>query len=495
MSQTTESSRIGSGGLLLGLAKLVFLVAAYATSIALTHLISPTTFGRYYVVARLIAVPNMVIIQTLLFAVSRPMAAERAAGFPSYGALRRRGIRLALGLGGVTAAAFFVAAPLLGEVLTDSLLVPAIRVVAPISLLYALYAVNIGTLNATRRFSLQASLDIFMAVAKASLIVGAAVAGMGLAATLGGFTVASGLALLLSIVLVMRARPAGAGMSGGGAPPMATFAGILIVFTLAVNFLQSADVLILKHFASTRAELDAVGYYSTAQQVALVPYSLMNAVSLLMFPLIASLHAASDEGRVRVYVRETAKLCLLLLTFMSVVGSACADEIQALLFPSAYGAAASNLRYLVWGFSGYSFAVTTAWIFNSSERSRVAVSLVLLPLLLVFVGAAALIPSSFTAGAAVSVAVAGGVATVVALAALWWKFRAAIPVAYALKIALAVAAVVGAAQLWPAVDGVGLVGKVLVLVKLAVLSGLFVALVVATRAVTLRDIRELRRAG
>ena len=73
---------VGSGGLLLGLAKLVFLVAAYATSIALTHLISPTVFGRYYVVARLIAVPNMVIIQTLLFAVSRPMAAQREAGLP-----------------------------------------------------------------------------------------------------------------------------------------------------------------------------------------------------------------------------------------------------------------------------------------------------------------------------------------------------------------------------------------------------------------------------
>jgi O-antigen/teichoic acid export membrane protein len=437
----------------------------------------------------------MVIIQTLLFAVSRPMAAQREAGFPAYGALRRRGIRVALALGGVTAAAFFAGAPLLGDVLSDVHLVPAIRVVAPISLLYALYAVNIGTLNATRRFSLQASLDIFMAVSKASLIVGAAAAGMSLAVTLGGFTVASGLALLLSIVLVMRARPAGAGMSGGDAPPMARFAGILIAFTLAVNFLQSADVLILKHFASTRAELDAVGYYSTAQQVALVPYSLMNAVSLLMFPLVASLHAASDEGRVRLYVRETAKLCLLLLTFMSVIGSACAEEIQALLFPSAYGAAASNLRYLVWGFSGYSFAVTTAWIFNSSERSHVALSLVLVPLLLVFGGAALLVPSLFTAGAASSVAVAGGVATVVALAALWWKLRVAIPVAYALKIAIAVVAVVGVAQIWPAGDGVGLVGKLLVLVKLTALSGLFVGLVVVTRAVTLKDIRGLRRAG
>jgi O-antigen/teichoic acid export membrane protein len=483
---------LGGGGAWLGLAKLWFLLTSYAISIALTHLLLPDAVGRYSVVTRLVAVPNMVLIYTVLFSVSRPMAADFDRGVPSYHELRRRGLRLGALLGGVVSVTFFALAPVFASVLGDDVLVDPIRVVAPISLVYALYATNLGTLNAVRRFRRQAALDIAMAASKAALIIGAAAAGLGLSATLGGFTVASVLALALSVAMV-----AGLGPPGGGrerAASMAGFAGVLILFTTVVNLLQSVDLLVLKSFAATQADEDAMGFYASAQWVALVPYSLMNAVALLMFPLVAAIDQERERDKVRRYLGETAKVSILLLAFMSSIGSACASDIQALLFPKAYGVAGDWLRRLVWGFSGYSLCVTIAWVFNSARQSKVAVALVLVPLVTVFVAELLTVPVAFAGGASLSVAIAGGVAALAALAALAWRFGATVPLLHVLKIAAAVSAVEIVARLWPEVSSGGLVGKLAIVAKLGVLAAVFVGVVLTTKAVTAREIRELRRA-
>ena len=304
MSEKRESTKLGTGGPLLGLAKLAFLVAAYVTTLALARLFEdPAILGQYNVVARLIAVPNMVIIQTLLFAVSRPMAAQFDRGTPSYVALRRRGMQLAVGLGGATSITFFVGADVLAEQLRDVDLVAPIRAVAPVSLFYAFYAVNIGTINATRRFAWQAGLDIFMAFSKATLIITGAALGLSLAVTIGGFSVAAAMALSVSAFGLwrMRLREQVRADPTVETPPMAEFAGMLILFTAATNLLLSADLLLLKRMTAFDQQT-LVGVYSSAQLVALVPYSLLAAVSLLMFPLIATLSASGDIERLRGYV-------------------------------------------------------------------------------------------------------------------------------------------------------------------------------------------------
>ncbi|RMG95093.1 MAG: lipopolysaccharide biosynthesis protein [Deltaproteobacteria bacterium] len=484
------TSSLGRSGALLGVAKLWFLVSAYAITVGLTHLVPPSVYGRYYVVARIVAVPNLVLVYTMLFAVSRPMAAQFEAGVPAYFALRRRGVKLAAGLGGVVSLAFFAAAAPLARLLRDADLAAPLAVVAPISLVYALYAVNLGTLNALRRFPFQASLDIFMATTKAALILGAAAAGASLAAVVGGFTAASVLSLLLSVLLVARVGPpAGADRSVQKAPPMAGFAGALVVFTICVNLLQSADVLIVKRYVAS----DLVGFYSSAQQVALVPLSLMNAVSLLLFPLVASLEGSGDRTKVAAYLSETMRVATLLLAFMASVGAAAAPEIQALLFPRAYGTAAGDLRLLVWGFSGIGFAITMAWVLNSTGRTRPALIVVALPLLAVGGLGLALVPAMGTAGAARTVLVAGGFAYVAAAWVLRRTFGARVPAAGYLKVAVCAVAVTAVAAVLPPMSGAGVAGKLLIVARLALLAAVFLGTAFVLRALTPDDLRRLRR--
>jgi stage V sporulation protein B len=484
-----KATGLGKGGLSLAVAKLFFLVTGYAVSIALTRLVPPATFGLYRVVSDLVAVPNMVLIQSLLFAVSRPMSAEFGAGLPSYAGLRRRGFRMALGLGGVVTGVLLLGADLLAtHLLGDPGLATPLRVVAPIPLIYAAYAVNVGTLNATRRFHHQAALDIFMAATKTSLIVGTAALGLGLAEILGGFTAASAMAFALSISFVAWTRPPSAGRGNSDLPPMAKFTGALLVFTGAVNLLVAMDLLTLQRFAVGAAAKDAVGFYSSANLVARVPYSVMVAVSLIMFPLIATLSAQEDRAQISRYVAGTAKVCVVLLTFMSAVAAAAAPEVQRLLFPAAYGGAAAELRFLVWGLSGYSLAVTVAWICNSNGRSSTALALVAAPLLTVAGLAQVLVPGHFTQGAAIAVAAAGAAGAMAALWVLHRAFDARLAPGFVLKIAAGVALVELAARAW--MPG----GKLGILAKLLALAVVFVGTVAATRAVTLAEVRGLRRA-
>lgn len=485
---STPARGLGTGGISIGFAKLFFLIAGYAVSIYLTQLVSPATYGDYNVLSQFITVPNMVLIQTLLFAVSRPMSAEYGAGLPSYDGLRRRGFRVAAGFGGLVSAVLFLGADLIAAwFLKDPALADPLRIVAPIPLIYAVYAVNVGTVNATRRFQLQASLDIFMAATKAGLIIGAAALSLGLTWILGGFTLASLLAFGLSIVFVTLSRPKSAGGVAGPLPPMANFAILLAVFTAGVNVLQGFDLFLLKRYALTAAQDDALGFYSSAQLIARVPYSLMNAVSLVMFPLIATLHASRDHAEISRYVGATARVCVLLLAFMSSVGASAAPEVQRLLFPAAYADAANELRLLVWGMSGYSLTITAAWIFNSVHRSRIALALILVPLVAVAGLGLGLVPTRFTSGAAIAVASAGALAGTISLIALTRSFAARVPLLFFVKVAVAAIAVELAARAWlPA-------GKLMILVKLAALALVFIAVAVATKALDLREVKALRR--
>ncbi|MBL4685641.1 MAG: oligosaccharide flippase family protein [Nannocystaceae bacterium] len=490
MSSKSIAGKSLGGGAWLGLAKLWFLVAGYGLNVALTHLIAEGTYGQYQTVARAVAIPNMVIIYTVMFAVSRPLSAEFADGVPNYAAIRRNGLRLAAVLGIAATGTMLLVAPVLAGWRNDDSLTAPLRVVAPISIIYALYAVNIGTLNATRRFSSQAMLDITMATLKSGFIALAAGLALGLTWIVAGFTAAAGSAFLLSLFLVARARPQTTPTTG--APPMAGFAAALILFTLVLNVLQSSDLLILSSFSTTAALKAETGYYSSAQLIAWVPYSLMNAVALVAFPLVASITESGDREQIKRYVRAAAMTAFTLLAFMSVVAAAAASEVQSLLFPSAYAAAAEHLQLLVFGFSGYSFANTVAWMCNSAGEKRAALAIVAVPLLTAIPLAFLLCPGQHAHGAAIAVVVAGGAASVAGLTALRYVFGVQPPWMHLLKLAAAVGAVFLLGAIVP-VPTAGLIGKIAIVGKLSLLSATFIAVAFGTKAVTIAQLKALRR--
>ena len=267
---------------------------------------------------------------------------------------------------------------------------------------------------------------------------------------------------------------------------MLELAGALIVFTLLTNMLLSVDLFVLKHFAVNDVQRAAVGYYSGAQYVSQVPYSLLNAMSLLLFPLIATLHAEAREEEIRRYVTQAARVTLVMLCLMSTVAASAASGVLELLFPSTYLQASTELRLLVIGYSGYSLTVTVAWMLNSSERTRVAVCIVVIPLVLAAVGAWLGAASLGSVGVAGAVFCAGAVAVVVSLLALRLIFGAGLGWAWSLRLAATVASTAGAGSLWTPSGTLEILGK------LFALTIVFGAVGVAIRVVSVAELKELR---
>jgi hypothetical protein len=118
-----------------------------------------------------------------------------------------------------------------------------------------------------------------------------------------------------------------------------------------------------------------------------------------------------------------------------------------------------------------------------------AIGLVLSVLAVVGIAARLWVPGEFDLGAARAVALAGAGGLVLSFAALRTSFGSSLPLLWSLKVGIAVAAVVGIGGLWaPA-------GKVMILAKLVVLTASFGLAIAGSRAVTLAEIKELRRAG
>jgi O-antigen/teichoic acid export membrane protein len=490
--------RLAASGLWLGVAKVTFLIAGYATSVVLSRLVEPTIFGNYGVLARLVAIPNMVIVQSLSFAVSRPLANEYLQGMPSYFALRRRGFRMALLLGGLFGLGLWLGAGLISDQLHDETLALPLRLLAPISLLYALYAVNVGTLNAARSFLRQAGLDIFMACTKASLIIGAAALGWGLSGLSGAFTLASAAALALSVLLVRSTRPT-AKNHASETPGLGSLVLALLATTAAAQVLLSTDILLLKAFATDANARASVGFYAGAQLVAMVPYSLLNAVNLLVFPLIASLNAldpAHAQARRR-YVSRTIEAMLLLIGGLAAVLSGGAQQVATIIFPASYGQAAEDLRWLAFGYSGYALGLNAVWILNSAGMARQALLLVVAVL-----GVAAslhfvLIPDFAHRGADMAVLASGIFAALLGVIALARTFgaRPAGMTFFKIAAATALTTVIGFlladwtpfAGLWPQ--------RILGLLELAGLFAFYLAFIVGSKAVSREFIAEIRGKG
>ncbi len=397
-----------SGVTLLAIAKLNFMVAAYATTLVLTRLVDPTTFGSYNVVARWIAVPNMVLVQSIMYAVSRPLAAEYEQGMPSYVALRRRGFSLALGIGVPIAIAMFALAPWLAARANDPELTSAFRIVAPICAVYAVYAVNVGTLNARQHFGFQAALDIVMALSKAGLTIAAAAIGLSLAGMFGGFTLASVFSLVCSAAFIQRLGKPPSASAMRNAPTMTGYLLLLMAFTAGSNALSMTDITVLKFLARTPDEHTAVGFYSSAQLVALIPFLIMNALSGFAFPMVASLSNHADVGFRRAYVSRVVTFALVLLVFMSTVAGATARGVQLLLFRAEYAEAAPGLTLMVWGYAGFGLLSVSCWILSSARESIAAFGSMIVTAI-VFGASAHVLANAFGAAAMPAIVLGVGV--------------------------------------------------------------------------------------
>jgi len=385
------------GALLLTGAKLWFLVSGYALVFALARLLRREgvgEFGDYRVVAAVVNPLNAVLITGTLQAVSRFVAADPARTAAVRAAAWRVQAGLALLLGG----GLFLGAPALARFLHDDALAPRFRLVVPVVVAYAFYAVEVGTLNGRRRFAPQAALDVTFSTLKLAAMIALAALGFGVEGALIGFSIAAVAILPVSMAL---ARPREGERVG---PPCASadlfrFQAALLAFTLGVSLFLHSDLFLVKRLASGDRDA-AAAWYSAAQDLARAPYQALVGGLLALFPVTARAAAAGDRAEARRSFEAAARYGFLFVLGTETLLAADPRGAVRVLFPERFLPAASALPILSGAMAVFALFMIAATAVTGLGRGRLAAAMAGTTLVVSVACGALLVPRLGRSGAA-----------------------------------------------------------------------------------------------
>jgi len=432
----------GRGALFIGFAKAFFMLAGFLQRVLLARVVSPAEYGAFSVVNNAVSTVNNTMVQGTIQSVSKFTAEDDARA----GAVQRAGLKMQAALGLLIAIAFVLAAPLIARFVKAPEHVPLFRLVAVIPLVYAFYAVYVGTANGLRKFHLQAGFDVGFSTAKTILLLAGAVIGRMLGHSVAGAFVGFIAAALLILIVAGRTVGMRRGDARFPAPRLVAFMGGVVVYTLLINLALNYDLLLLRRFAGEAAPgapADALaGAYEAMRNLALLPYQALLVVTFVVFPLVSRATFAEDRQATAAYIRQTLRYALILGAALAVALSARPAALLGVLYPKAYGTGAQALPILAAGIVALALLSIACSIVTASGRPQIAVALVALTLTVGSGTAFAIVPgatpgSPMLVAAAVATALGMLAGLLAALAYLWRRFAGLPPLSTVVRVGAA----------------------------------------------------------
>jgi O-antigen/teichoic acid export membrane protein len=479
-SRPDRAVEAGRGALFIGFAKGFFMLAGFLQRVLLARVVGPAEYGAFSVVNNAISTVNNTMVQGTIQSVSKFTAEDDARA----GAVQRAGLKMQAGLGVLIALVVVLAAPLLARFVKAPEHVTLFRLVAAIPLIYAFYAVYVGTANGLRKFHVQAGFDVGFSTAKTILLLAGALIGRWLGHSVAGAFVGFIAAALIILIVAGRTIGMRPGERTFPAPSLVVFMGGVVVYTLLINLALNYDLLLLRRFAGAVVPgppADALaGAYEAVRNLALLPYQALLVVTFVVFPLVSRATFAEDRAATAAYVRQTFRYARLLGAALAVVLSARPAVLLAILYPPAYGVGAAALPILAAGIVALALLSIGCSIVTASGRPDIAIVLVALTLAVGSAAAFAIVPAASpgpamlrSAAAATALGMLAGLVAV--LLYLWRRFAAWPPLASVLRVGLAVAVAVGLGRLMPGA------GKLAGLAAIAVSAIAFAAVLLLAR--------------
>jgi O-antigen/teichoic acid export membrane protein len=444
----------GRGALFIGFAKAFFMVAGFLQRVLLARVVGTAEYGAFSVVNNAISTVNNTMVQGTIQSVSKFTAEDDARA----GAVQRAGLKMQSVLGVLVALAFLLAAPLIAQAVKAPEHVSLFRLAAAIPLIYAFYAVYVGTANGLRKFHVQASFDVGFSTVKTILLLAGALVGHRLGHSVAGAFL--GFIAAALFILLVAGRTVGMRPGERTFPPtrLLLFMGGVVLYTLLINLALNYDLLLLRRFAGAAVPgkpADALaGAYEAVRNLALLPYQALLVVTFVIFPLVSRATFAADREATSAYIRQTLRYALLLGAALAVVLSARPAALLAILYPAAYGTGAAALPILAAGIVALALLSIGCSIVTAAGRPDIAIWLVALTLAVGSGLAFALVPGA-TPGPAMLTATATATAVgmlaglCAALVYLWRRFAALPPLASVLRVGLAAAVAVAVGRLIP----------------------------------------------
>jgi O-antigen/teichoic acid export membrane protein len=473
----SAAKTVGRGVMFIGFAKIYFMLTGAVQRFLLNNILGAANLGDFAIVNSFVSIINNTVVQGTIQGVSKPTAEDDARA----GAVQRAGLRLQGGLGLLLAVIILTGSSALAAFWHTPRLASYFRIAALIPLLYAVYAVFVGSANGLRRFRTQASFDVGFSTLKTALLVGLAVV-WSVTGAFAGFVAAAAIILLVA-ARVMR-------LPAGGEPfptrRIATFMGAVVVYTALLNLALNSDLLLLRRFALSAPGVDAIaaatvaGNYEALRTFAILPYQALLVVTFVIFPLVSRATFAADREATRAYVSQTMRYALILAGLMGIVLAARPSALFGTIYKPELRAGAAALPILVAGQCCLAMLSVACSILNAAGRTRAPLLLMILTLAIGSTGIALFVPQAapgtpMLITTATATAVATGIGLLAALVVLRTQLGGMPPVATIVRVALALAGAVVAGRLVPGH------GKLLGFAVMAMVGLAYLAILVITR--------------
>jgi O-antigen/teichoic acid export membrane protein len=453
-SRPDRAVEAGRGALFIGFAKAFFMVAGFLQRVLLARFISPAEYGAFSVVNNAISTVNNTMVQGTIQSVSKFTAEDDARA----GAVQRAGLKMQAVLGLLVAGGFVLAAPFIAGAVKAPEHVSLFRLAAAIPLVYAFYAVYVGTANGLRKFHLQAGFDVGFSTAKTILLLAGAVLGRMVGHSVAGAFAGFIAAALIILLVAGRTIGTRAGQQTFPALRLVAFMVGVVAYTLLINLALNYDLLLLRRFAGAAAPgapADALaGAYEAVRNLALLPYQALLVVTFVIFPLVSRATFAADREATAAYVRQTLRYALILGVALAVTLSARPAALLAILYPKAFGVGAQALPILAAGIVALALLSIAGSIVTASGRPDIAVALVALTLGVGSALAFVIVPGTAPGAAmltAAALATAFGMLAglLAALVYLWRRFAALPPPLSVLRVCAAALLATGLGRVVP----------------------------------------------
>jgi stage V sporulation protein B len=491
----------GRGGLAVAFAKVYFIVVGLVQQVALKAVLGLDGYGALSSVLSIAGITYNPIVSTSIQGVSRAVAQSADAEQP-FVVRRVLGVHAVLAI--TVAVGFFLLSPLIGNGVGAPHIIPGLRILSAVMLLYGLYTPLVGVLNGKKKFVHQAALDILAATLRTfGLIFGGYLlmrqSGRGVEGASLGFVAGATCVLGVALLLV------GVGKQGRGGSTVGqhvAFIAPLLFGQVVLNLLLQADLTMLRMFAADSAERAGlplvaadplVGAYRATQLFSFLPYQLLLAVTFILFPMLASAQRDGDREAVARYVRAGVRLALVVAGAMVSVTAGLSGPLLTLVFGADVAALGTrSMRILALGFGTFAILGILTTVLNSLKRERDSAKITAGAFgLVVFLCVLEVRGRSFGADLLFRTALATSAGLVVATASaailVWRTTGAVVAPLSALRALGSMGVAIGVAHVLPAI---GASSKV----RYALFVVLYAAVVVSVYALLLLVSRELGKA-
>ncbi|MDP8235084.1 MAG: oligosaccharide flippase family protein, partial [Candidatus Erginobacter occultus] len=344
-------------------------------------------------------------------------------------------LQLALGLG--LGLAIWLAAPGLSRIWGDPAFTGYIRLTAFFLPAFGLYSVYRGVLNGHTRFGAEARVSMIYSALKVIflfLLIALFIAldGDPLYGAVGGY-----LAAIIGAVFLARAFcPPAAGDPGRSYPlgKIVSFAFPVVLFSFILSLVQHLDLYFVRALVPGEAKV-AAGLYTCAQQFARIPYMLLYALSLTVFPVVAARTAlpGGREAAAGVIRRALRGGMLVVFPLAALIGGTAGPLLGWVYGPDS-AAGGPALEMLIFGQILLALLLVLATIITARGRPWTSFALVAATLALSALFNRIWVPAEGIRGAAIATTLAAGLGTAAAGVIVFQDFGALLAPAAALRI-------------------------------------------------------------